>query len=341
MGSKRAPAPDPRVGEAALRSAELGEQYLEWMRDQSGITTGWAMEDRERYQRTFQPLEDRMIAEAADYASPERMAAAAEEARADVRQQSAVARASQQRNLAAMGVRPDSGRFASEDRRATAGEALAAAGAGNMARRQTEAIGEARMSNVVNMGRGMAVNPATSMGLGGQMMGQGFQGAMNGQGQMGNMLNDQYRSRLSAWQAQQSMYGSIGGGIGGVIGAFMSSEKVKTKKRKAVGVLDAVKDMRVEEWEYEAGKGDGGGKRHVGPYAEEFQAKTGLGDGKTISIIDAVGVNMRATQELAEQVDRIAEKIDQIGGRQGGRGAREQATMPRRSMSVAPELVAA
>lgn len=312
---KSAPKPDKRIGEAALRSAELGEEYLKWMQDLSDVTTGWATEDRERYQSRFQPLEDRYIADAVDHASPERKEQAATEAVADVRQQSAMSRQMRERNLTSMGVNPASGRFAGEDRRAAAAETLAAAGAGNMARRQVEATGDMKMSNAINLGKGLAVNPATSMSLTGNMGGSGFQGAMNGQGQMGSLLNTQYQQQLQYHQMQNQAMGGIGGAIGSIIGALpiMSSKEYKKDKRKAIGVLDAVKNMPVEEWEYKEGIADGGEARHVGPYAEDFQKATGLGDGKSISVIDAVGVNMGATQELAGQVERLEQKIDQLG----------------------------
>ncbi|WP_333826851.1 tail fiber domain-containing protein [Pararhodobacter sp.] len=323
---KSAPKPDARIGEAALRSAQLGEEYLGWMQGLSEVTTGWATEDRERYQRTFQPLEDRYVAEAADYASPERKAQAATEAVGDVRQQAAMSHQMRERNLTSMGVNPASGRFAGEDRRAAAGETLAAAGAANMARRQVEAIGDSKMSNAINLGKGLAVNPATSMGMTASMGGSGFQGAMQGQGQMGNLLNTQYQNQLQYHQMQNQGMAGIGGAIGSIVGALpmLSSKEYKKDKRKAMGVLDAVKSMPVEEWEYKEGIADGGKARHVGPYAEDFQKATGLGNGKEISVIDAVGVNMGATQELATQVERLEKKIDQIGtgrGKASGRSA--------------------
>jgi hypothetical protein len=307
---KSTPKPDPQIGQAALKSAEMGEKYLSWMQSQADITNAWAEEDRDRFQTTFQPLEDQMIADAQSYASPERKAMAAGEAVADVRQQSALGRQQQQRQMSAMGVSPASGRFEGEARRGNTAEALAAAGAGNMARRQVEMQGDAKMAGVVNMGRGMAVNPATSMGMSNQAGSSGFSGAMQGYNQQGGLLLGQHNAQMQAWNAQNQMMGGIGQGIGMLTGAFMSSEKTKTKKKKSMGVLDAVKGMRVEEWEYKAGMGDGGGRKHVGPYAEEFAAKTGLGNGREISVIDAVGVNMGATKELAAQVDKLQKKID-------------------------------
>lgn len=312
---KSSPAPDPRIGEAAVKSAELGERYLQWMQEQSDIANSWAETDRARYKNVFEPLEDRMIADATSYASPERKAAAASEAVADVRQQSALGRQQQTRQMAAMGVNPASGRFAAETRRSGTAEALGAAGAANLARRRVEATGDAKMADVVNMGRGLAVNPGTSLGMAGNMAGAGFQGAMGGYNQMGGMLTQQHNNEMNAWNARNQSMAGIGQGVGMVLGAlpFTSSKDSKTNKRKAMSVLDAVKDMPVEEWDYKPGQGDGG--RHIGPYAEDFKAKTGLGDGKTISPIDLHGVTLKAVQELASMVDIVSGKLDAIGAK--------------------------
>ena len=318
---KSAPKPDKRIGEAAVKSAELGEKYLGWMQGQSEITNAWATEDRARFRNTFEPLQDRMIQDAINAASPERRDALASEAVADVRQQSVLARTQNERLLTSKGVNPASGRYAAETRRSASAEGLAAAGAANMARRTAEGLGDAKMANVVNLGSGIAVNPATSMSLTNQAAGAGFSGAMQGYNQKGSMLLSQHDAQMNAWNAQNQMLGGIGQGVGMVIGAmpFTSSKDSKTNKKKPMSVLDAVKDMPVEEWEYKKGMGDGGGKRHIGPYAEDFQQATGLGNGREISVVDAVGVNMGATQELAAQVDRLEGKIDRMSSKTRGR----------------------
>jgi hypothetical protein len=303
MGKKSAPDPDPQIGAAALRSAQLGEEYLRFMQGQAGVTNEWATEDRGRSKSVFQPIEDQFIADATSYDSPERKAAAEAEAIADVRQQGAIARASGERRMAAMGVNPASGRWAGEDRRGQTAEALAAAGAGNMAKRRVEEIADAKKANVINLGKGLAVNPATSMGLSNGAASSGNSGAMQGYAQQGNLLNTQFNQQMSAWTANNSIMGGIGTGIGQAVGAMMSSEEAKTDKRKVHGILDAVKQMRIEKWRYKDGKGDGA--EHIGTYAEDFKAKTGLGDGKSINVIDALGVTMGALKELAGKVDAL------------------------------------
>lgn len=300
-----APAPDPRIGDAAIRSAELGEEYLAFMRDQSDISNKWAEEDRTRYKSVYEPLQDQFIEEAQNYDTPEKRQERARQAVADVSQQAALTDDARKRDMMRMGVDPRSGRYAAGNRSADIQVGLAKAGAANTSRRQVEDQGRALRASAVNMGSGFAVNPATSLGLANNAAGSGFQGAMRGQGQMGNLLNTQYQQQMQQWNANQSATSGLMSGLGNLAGiALMSSKDFKTDKKPARGVLDALKEMPVEEWTYKEGMGDGG--RHVGPYAEDFQKATGKGDGQTIPVVDAIGMTIGAVQELSEKVDDLA-----------------------------------
>lgn len=312
--SGSAPSPDPRIGEAAVMSAALGKDYLAFMKDQSKISNAWAAEDRDRSKTVFQPMEDAFIKEANTYDTPGAQRTAAREAVADVKSQAAMADDARRRDMARMGVDPRSGRAGVMERQSDMMEGLAAAGASNSARRQVRAEGRALRADAVNMGRGLAVNPATSLGLANGAMSSGFGGAMQGQAQMGNLLNTQYSQQMAKYNADQAASGSLMSGLGSLAGMamFMSSKKVKKDKRPARGVLESLKKMPVEEWTYKDGAGDGG--RHVGPYAEDFKRATGKGDGETIPVVDAIGVTMGAVKELSDKVDKLA-------GAKGGRKA--------------------
>lgn len=303
MGGKSSssPKPDKNMGKAAMMSAQTGADLLAYMKDQAKVTNGWANEDRARYESTFQPLQDQYIAEAKAYDTPGRRAAAASAAVADVKQQAAAARQAQDRQLQASGVAPGSGRSVAETTRAGNAEALASAGAANSARKQVEATGDAMLGNAINMGQGLAVNPATSMGLSNGAMTSGAGGAMQGYGQQASILGNQYSQQMAGYNAGQASLGALGGALGTVAGAFlMSSKDVKKNKTRVTGILDALESMPVEKWDYEEGVADGG--THIGPYAEDFQAATGLGDGRTIGVIDALGLTMGAIQELSAKV---------------------------------------
>ncbi len=309
-----APAPDPQMGVAARMSAETGQRMLSWMQEQARVTNNWASQDRARYQRVFQPMEDRFAADARAASDPRTIAANASarsrEAVADVRQQFTQQRAADTRRLTAMGVNPNSGRFAAADRSAGTSESLAAAGAANMGRRasinEDRARADGLTANAINLGKGMAVNPATSMGLSNSAGGAGFQGAMSGYGQQASILNTDYNNRMQAWQADQGMLGGLFQGIGVLAG--LSSKGYKTDKKAAKGNLEKVRKMPVGDWKYKPGIADGGAQRHIGPYAEDFKKATGVGDGKTIDLISQLGVTLGAIQELDKKVSKLEGK---------------------------------
>lgn len=327
-----APAPDPAIGEAAVASADLGKKYLNWMKKQSAISNEWADEDRSRYKSVFEPLQDQFITEAQEYDTPERRASVSQQAVADVAGQIDLAEQARERELARMGVDPTSGKGMASSQTADIKAGLAKAGAANTARRQVEAEGRALRAQAVNLGSGFAVNPATSLGMAGNSMSSGFQGAMQGYNQQGNLLNTQYQQQLQAWNANQASSGSLMSGLGSLAGMafFASSKDYKTNKRPVRGVLDALKEMPVESWDYKDGIADGGS--HIGPYAEDFQKATGKGDGKTIPVVDAVGVTMGAVQELSDKVDDLAGKIER-GAK--GRAKSGKASRPRGIKGVA------
>lgn len=310
--SSRAPSPDPRIGEAALLSAETGQDYLRFMEEQAAITNEWAEADRERYLTVFQPLQDAYIEEAMAGPDYDAVAGDVRRSRADVRNSFDQARQQEARQLAAMGVRPGSGRSLAAKNRTSTNQALADAGAANTtrlsSRRAAEARSDAARANAINMGSGMAVNPATSMGLANGAMSAGFQGAMRGYGQQGQLLNTQYQQQLQSWQANQAQQNSMWGGIGSIAGlgiSMLSSKDAKTDKQPAHGVLEAINQMPVEKWRYKDGMGDSGASEHVGPYAEDFAEATGVGDGKTIPIPDLLGMTVGAVQELSKKVDQL------------------------------------
>lgn len=366
MGGKKskAPAPDPQIGEAAKMQAKISEEWLDFAREAYGVANErqididaltkrvteqqlatqdranqWAQEDRDRYKTTFQPMEEKYVQDAQNWDSATRREQVASEAKADVLNNAAQQRGATRRSMAAMGVNPNSGRFAGIDRASEAQTGLAAAGAQNTARNQVRSQGMAMRADAINMGKGLPSQAAGSAGLGltagssalngnlaanaswgsnNAIMTNGFGGAANGYANQANILNQQYQGQLSAWATQQqassSNFGGLMGGIGSMAGMFMSSSKdVKEDKVPVDGALDAINEMPVEEWSYKQGEGDGG--RHIGAYAEDFQRATGKGDGKSIPVVDAIGVNMKATQELDQKVDKLADAVSSLAGK--------------------------
>lgn len=359
-GSSSAPSPDPAIGQAALKQAEIGQQSLDFWKEQMGVANerqaaqdlianevtknqldaskqaqGWATADRKRYEDVFQPLQDEFIDTAKNWDSEERQNKLAAEASADVLSNSAQQRQATNRTQASMGVDPTSGRYQGVDRAAELATGLNVAGAQNNARNTVRKEATAMKADAVNMGNGLAVNPATSLGLGvssgssamgttsgnnaqaagnASMMQNGFNSAQQGYAGQASTLNSQYSNQLNAWSAQQqansSSTGSLFSGLGSLAGMGMmafSSKDYKEDKKPIEGGLEAVNSMPVEEWKYKDGIADGG--EHIGPYAEDFQKATGKGNGKMIPVMDAVGVTMKAVQELDKKVEALGRSV--------------------------------
>lgn len=273
MGKPDAPAP-PDFGpiaraseKAAELSAQIAREQLTWAKEQywndreitdlvieSALTRmdeqdANAREDRQRYEEIFQPLEDDLAQDAANYASPERMEQEAGKAQADVSQQFELARNAAQDRLESFGIDPSQVRAGALDVSARMQEAAARASAGNQARDRTENIGRVMRSEAINVGRGypgqiagqlgtalQSGNQAVNSGIattqsGVQSMGspvQWQQQSVNALGQWNQALLNQGTLNLKTWEAENnasSGVGSILGLIGGVGTKLMGFEK--------------------------------------------------------------------------------------------------------------------
>lgn len=319
-GGGSAPESDPNIGKAAMLSAQTGASALDYMKSQAAITNQWAQEDRNRQQTVFQPLQDAYIEKANNWDSGSRLKQVAAEAKADVMSNAAAAQQQNNRQMAAMGVNPNSGRFANSSRATTLATGLAAAGAQNNARSQARNEATQLQTSAINMGNGLSASALGAMGSSNNAYSTGVNAALSGYGQQGTLLNQQYQNQMATYNANQQ--NSLGGVLGSLAGTalggltyssaagfgWMSDEDVKQDKRKVNGILDAVKKMRVESWRYKEGAGDDGASPHVGTYAQDFHKATGLGDGRMIGVMDALGINLGALKELAAKVDKLERK---------------------------------
>ena len=266
-------APDPNPGmvanaaatkEVAEIQAKTAAEYLDFYKaqyaelkpllmqvTQSQIDTEIANKQRADeyadYERTtFRPLEQKMVKEAEEYNTDAKREELARTASADVSQAFGVARGQQNRQLAAVGIRPDSNRFAALNNNLLVQEALGRAGAQNKARTDAEGLGYARMQDAANMGRGLASNASTAYGVSlnagnsavqnsqaaTNLMGQGYQGANNMYGQAansygtsGNIYGQEFSGRMQGYQAQQQARGAMMQGLGSMTGSYLGWSK--------------------------------------------------------------------------------------------------------------------
>lgn len=323
---------DSQPRQAALDdlTAKVGQSQLTSMDN----SNQWAAEDRARYKSVFQPLQDKFIDKANNWDSADNQAKAAAEAKADVTNSIAAQKGQMERDMASKGIDPTSGAYAGIERAAGVEGALAEAGAQNNARNNLRQQAVQLQGQAINMGNGLPAQASAGLsqasGLGAAaetgvtsaaqnqrsnigIMNTGYQGASSANTASGSLWGNVYSNRVNLLNQQDAQANastnSLLGGVGSIVGMFApsifkSDENAKEDKREVRGVLDALKEMPVEAWKYKPGEGPGGEQdQHIGTYAQAFQKATGLGDGKSINVIDALGVTMGAVKELAEKVE--------------------------------------
>ena len=249
--------------ESAEISAAVAREQLAWAREQyksdkeitdkvvnkfletQDVNAETAAADRARYEKIYQPLEDKLVKEAEDYASPERQALEEGRAQATVAQQFEQARDASLRQLEGFGVDPTSTRAAALDVGVRAQQAAAQAAAGNQARLATETTGRALRSEAINVGKGypgqiagqygtsiqagagaenatlaQTASGAQTMGTGAQYMGLQNQAL----GMWGNALTQGYNAQLGGYNAanQGSGWGTALGLVGSAAIKFLA-----------------------------------------------------------------------------------------------------------------------
>lgn len=87
--------------------------------------------------------------------------------------------------------------------------------------------------------------------------------------------------------------------IAGAALAFFSSEELKTNLGHESQLLEKLKKVRVNRWQYKGDKAT-----HVGPFSEEFNREFGIDTDRPdmINVIDALGVTLGAVKELDKKV---------------------------------------
>lgn len=269
-GGGKAPKPDKNIGLAAMKTAELGEETLQWYKDMYEQDSPYRETVRElsaelattqidaakqnqaiaddyySYMKgTFRPMEQGIVDSAQNFATEAEQNRQASAAAADIARASANQRGQRSRQLAAMGVNPNSGRFVALDQDASISEAALRAGAMTKARTNADQQGWARKMDAASLGRNLPGSQATSQGIAlaagrgaldsagapaqntalyGQLMQQGFGSAIAGNKAAGDMYNQQYQSQLQGWSAQQAaasqQSGAMWGAAGTAIGMY-------------------------------------------------------------------------------------------------------------------------
>ena len=280
MGKNTVQAPDyaplaEASAEAARIQAGLGREQLAFARDQyertapilESIANQQMQAQAEQMQQArdyydyqkdvFRPLERSIVQDAQDFNTEAYREQLASQAAADAGRAFGISQQQNQRAMAAMGINPNSGRFAGMQQAAGLQQAATRAAAMTGTRRQAEQMGYARQLDAAGLGRGLAgaslgayggaTGAGSAAGQSAQSAGQNFMGNMalgantiaTGQKMnlsgLSNILNNQTKTYINT---QGSLLGDIGGALGGAASAytaFGSDRKIK-ENIKEVGV---------------------------------------------------------------------------------------------------------
>jgi hypothetical protein len=240
--------------DAKAQAAPINEQALKNMQQQYGI----AEQAQKRYTDTFIPLEDKYIASAQGWDTPEAETQAAGAAQANVAQQLQEGRSAATRALQAYGIDPGSPRYANLEIGSRTAGAAATAGAGNAAINQRQMEGLQLLQNAAGMGRnlqptalqGYAGSNASGTGVigntnmvnttGASTMGTGLQWGQLGQqyaalgnqsiAGIGKTFGDIYQGQVAQADAEtQGLYGLAGAAVGAVGSYFNPLNKMIPK----------------------------------------------------------------------------------------------------------------
>jgi hypothetical protein len=232
-----APAPDPRMGEAANRQIALAErQYAdyigpggdrEWIRSVAneaiGLTRSSAQKANEltdyqlaqmrlndqRYRAVGIPYEDQLISDVNRFDSPAYKEGLVATNRADVQSNFDQAQAQQLRQLNRMGIMPSTGRSQVLRNQADLARASALASSVAKTRLAADQIGLSNKMQLYGGMRGLSGLGTTNAGLAGAAMGTGI----NSGGTMGNIATGNTNANSNAFN---SAMGGMSAGISGL-----------------------------------------------------------------------------------------------------------------------------
>lgn len=144
------------------------------------------------------------------------------------------------------------------------------------------------------------------------------------------LVGDKYKADLSQYNADRQAQAQSAGALGSM-GAALLMKCTETAKdvqgHLNIGwAAERVAALDLKVWRYKPGEGqDGETALHVGPMAEQFHALTGLGDDKTISVIDMLGMMSAAFQFSIHQIKVLQQRVADLEQAQAVSNALDEA----------------
>jgi hypothetical protein len=227
-GGGSAPAPDPNIGLAQMKLAEISEEYLNswktevWpamkeatLKQEVRADEQFALDKEmqlkqiaasdiamKEYQEKGTPLREALYKEAAAAGGKEDIAKQAALAVGDVKSQFGLQADQASRQMKAYGIDPTSGKFQSQARTAGIMEAATTAAAATKARDAAQQLGWAKKMDAAALAQGQFGNQASSTGLalqaGQQALGAG-QTTVGNYGALGSSMGQAYGGTMQGW----------------------------------------------------------------------------------------------------------------------------------------------
>ena len=306
-GGNSAPAPDPRLVEAQIRSmgiqddmiqeiigngrdmAPLQKEQLQFGLDSARTAYGQAQDDREwtlGRREQLSGTQNRLIKDAQEFNTDQRRDQLKGEAYADVNAGFSSARDQGARAMARMGVNPSAGKMQAMNNQASLAQASALASAGNKVNSAARAEGYALTDRAANALAGYPAMgmQATGAGAGYGMTGatmaaQGLAGMNSSLGQAGQMAGQMGQNATSMYGTQSRDYygqeggdgfGSILGGLGGLAAGAAKVAPLFMSDRRLKQDIEVVgRDAATGLALYEFSYRGGNGQRYRGVMADE------------------------------------------------------------------------
>lgn len=310
---------------AATEAARaVSNQQLKQLELQNSLTEGYAA-DRENL---YRPLEQQIVTEASEFDTPERRAAAANSAVADVGIQAELARQAQVRNQQRMGVNPSSGKALALDSALRLGEATAKAGAANSARDQVETQGYARKLDAANLGRGAASAQATSASIASQtgssavnaaqapntvnnqgigVVQSGANGALSGLSGAAGIYGQSTQTQANA-SDNSGLYSALGNLGGAALFKYsdknMKKGRAKVARELSLAAIRKLPDAETYRYRDDSPAADGG-QVHTGHMAQDVQAAMGDEVAPGGRIVDLGGMQAHTINAVKALDDRV------------------------------------
>jgi hypothetical protein len=227
-GGGSAPSPDPNIGIAQLKLADISEQYLQqwkaevWpamkeatLKQETRADEQFALDKEmqtkqiqaadiamKEYQEKGTPLREKLYAEALTAGGAEDQEKQAALALGDVKSQFGMQADQTSRQMKAYGIDPTSGKFQGQARTAGIMEAATSAAAATKARDAATQLGWAKRMDAAALAQGQFGNQASSTGLalqaGGQALGAG-QTTIGNYSALGSSMNQANMGAMSGW----------------------------------------------------------------------------------------------------------------------------------------------